>query len=833
MAEAADFTGTSPSPARRWLRRTGTLALSLPLLAAAALPASVPAHADARAASAPQNAPRAAADRSKGVVDVSLDALTPTAPTENDTLTVRGTVTNTGKRTITDAHVDLLVGQVLRTRSALDAADRRTKHLPGVDGPPVGGDYVAKIGKLAPGLTQDFSISVPVKELDLDTEGVYQLGAALTGRSSAQPYDQVLGIERAFLPWQPKDSDAKTKTAFLWPLISSTHLTAETGSNDQQTRVFEDDSLAKEIGPGGRLQQLLALGSTLDVTWVIDPDLLASVDAMAQGYRIKDGELTVAGKNRAVAGQWLTDLQEAVKDETVVALPFADPDLASLAHKGKSVGGSLSHLKNATDVAALTVESTLYVKPVTHFAWPAEGAVDPSVIDVATSAGADTVIARSDSLVETGGLMYTPSAPRPIGDGTTAVVADARLSKVFQGDLSRAEDATLAVQEFLAQSLMITLQDPGEPRSVVVAPQRMPSGNQAQSMAKALQTLQEGRWTRAQDLTAAAKAKPDPGATTRVPSARAYPEHLRKRELGVAAFQQIRNTQEKLDSFSTVLTAPHRVVTPVGRAIDRGMSTSWRGRTAQGNAFRAGVEAHLATLMDSVQLIEKSDAQLSGRSATIPVTVKNNLVQGVTNLRLRLTSTKPNRLKIGDTAYDEQPVKLGGERVQTLKFDTNANANGIVDVEAQLYTADGKLYGEKMRFRVQVNEVTPTVMLVIAGGLLLLVLAGFRMYHQRKRAARRAAEEAGAAPAEESAAPADGGSSPVDGTTAGDPAGQEDATGAASSVEPRETAVNAGEHESTPAAVSGGTGPEQPSDPTPDTAAESADPSGTGERVDR
>ena len=32
---------------------------------------------------------------------------------------------------------------------------------------------------------------------------------------------------------------------------------------------------------------------------------------------------------------------------------------------------------------------------------------------------------------------------------------------------------------------------------------------------------------------------------------------------------------------------------------------------------------------------------------------------------------------------------------------------------------------------------------------------------------------------------------------------------------------------------SGTTRAEQPSDPTPDTAAESADPSGTGERVDR
>ncbi|WP_445402675.1 DUF6049 family protein [Streptomyces sp. LE64] len=796
MAEAADFMGTSPSPARRWLRRTGALFLSLPLLATATLPLA------SGAAAAPEARAPQAVDRTKGVVDVSVDALTPTAPDEDDTLTVRGTLTNTGKQTIRDGRVDLLVGQPLRTRSALDAAERRTAHVPGVDGTPVGGKYVQEIDELGPGRTRDFSISVPVKELDLGTDAVYQLGIALTG-SASQSYGQVLGIERAFLPWQPEDFDAKTKTAFLWPLISTTHLTAETSSNDQQTRVFEDDGLAKEIGPGGRLQQMLDLGSSLDVTWVIDPDLLASVAAMAEGYRIKDGDRTIAGKNRAVAGRWLTDLQEAVRGETVVALPFADPDLASLAHRGKNVSGSLSHLKSATDVAALTVETTLHVKPVTNFAWPAEGAVDPSVIDVATSAGADTVIARSDSLSETGNLPYTPSAARPIGDGTTAVVADARLSKVFRGDLLRAEDSALAVQEFLAHSLMISLQDPGEPRSIVVAPQRMPSGSQAQAMAKAIQTLQAGRWTELQELTAAAKAEPDPGATTRVPSARAYSERLRKQELNITAFQQIQRTQRKLDDFSTILTAPHRVVTPFGLAIHRGMSTSWRGRTAEGNTFRDGVEEHLITLMRSVQLIDKSDAQLSGRSATIPVTVKNNLVQGVDNLRLRLTSTKPKRLKIGDEGYDEQSVKLAGERVQTLKFDTNANANGIVDVEAQLFTADGTQYGETMRFRVQVNEVTPTVMLVIAGGLLLLVLAGFRMYHQRKRAARREAEQASATPGD-----ADEGTEPA-------------------------TNPRASTGDDAPCPGPGAGEPEQPSDPAPDTAAESTDPSGPGERVDR
>ncbi|GAA4953226.1 hypothetical protein GCM10023238_19500 [Streptomyces heliomycini] len=59
---------------------------------------------------------------------------------------------------------------------------------------------------------------------------------------------------------------------------------------------------------------------------------------------------------------------------------------------------------------------------------------------------------------------------------------------------------------------------------------------------------------------------------------------------------------------------------------------------------------------------------------------------------------------------------------------------------AQLYTQDGQKYGEPVTFDVKVTEITATVMLVIGGGVLLLVLAGFRMYTQRKRAAAREAD---------------------------------------------------------------------------------------------
>ncbi|MER7931796.1 MULTISPECIES: DUF6049 family protein [unclassified Streptomyces] len=802
MAEAADFQGT-PSPARRWLRRTGALLAGAPLLAALVqLPAALPAQ---------------AAD--SDAVSVALDSLSPSAPTDGDTVTVSGTVTNNGKQAVTDAHVDVRVGSQLSARSAIDAAARHPDDLQSGVGTAVGGKYTEDFDSLAPGVAEHFSISVPVDKLGLGQDGVYPFGVSLSGQTSAQPWDQVLGVQRTFLPWQSSAADTQTRTTYLWPLISSVHVTAKTGAGELQTPVFLNEDLAKEISPGGRLAQMLALGKDLDVTWVLDPDLLASVDAMTRSYRVQGpGESTTAGTHQAVAKQFLADLQSAVADKEVVTLPFADPDLASLAHNGTSVTGSLSHLKDATDVAATTVETVLHVTPSTDFAWPVNGAVDPSIIKVATSGGADKVIARSDSLQETGGLSYTPSAARPIGGGTTAVVADARLSTAFQGDLTNADSATLAVQRFLAQSLALNTQTDKQ-RSIVVAPQRMPSAGQAQAMAAAITALQDSNWSQPQTLAAAAKDKPDPGATTKIPSSSAYPSSLRKQELPRTAFEQIARTQDKLDNFQVVLTNQSRVVTPFGRAINREMSTSWRGRGSEADSFRTGVESWLDSLLGQVKLIDKSETKLSGRSAVIPVTVQNNLVQGVDHLVLRLTSTMPTRLEIGGKAYYEQPVEVSGGHTQSVKFSTSANANGRVEVIAQLYTQDGQEYGAPVQFDVKVTEVTPTVMLVIGGGVLLLVLAGFRMYTQRKRAAaRRAGEDGG---------PDETGEDAPETPEAPEGTGPE-VSGGPGNPDPRGDRL----HEESEAG-SGADDPEQPSDPTPDTAPESADPSGTGERVDR
>ncbi|WP_405804572.1 DUF6049 family protein [Streptomyces sp. NBC_01187] len=762
-------TGAAPRARKRsrlWNRRAATLVLAaLPVLAgilapspviAASSAAAAPATAAEAASKATASSKAAASSKiaagstiaagakakagSKTTArsgtgsrsaEVSLNEVTPSVPKAGDTLTLTGTVTNTSRSTLSAGRLNPRIGPTLNSRSAIEQASRRKGYLSGADGNEVAGKHSVKLSGMAPGVTRSFTLKIPVSDLDLGPNGVYQLGVSLTAHTRARPYDQILGIGRTFLPWQRSDARHKSQLTYLWPLISTPRLTARTESDEQQTPVLRDDEpLIKELRPGGRLQQMVELGDDLPITWVIDPDLVATVDMMTRRYRVeKPGtDETKAGKGQEYASRWLNDLQKAVRGEEVVALPFADPDLASLAHRGKDVRGALSSLGSATTLGRRAVGTVLHIKPSTDFAWPYEGAVDSSIVDVATSAGAHNVIARSDS-VRDSGLSYSPTAARPIGSGNTALVADARLSTAFRGDMSRSDASSHAVQQFVAQSLALSSQVPDRTRSVVVAPQRTPSVSQAQAMAEGIQALTgSGRWTQAGSLSDAAEAEPDPGAQNRMPSPASYPASLRKTELPTSAFEQVRRTKETLDDFKVILSRADRVVPPFGNAIDREVSNSWRGDSRGATGYRNGVQRYLLSLKRGVRLIQKSDITLSGREATIPVTVQNNLFQHVDGLDLELRSSR-----IGLDVGEVKRVRVDGEHSQSLKFDAAAKTNGRASVVAQLYTKEGKPYGKPMKFQVHVTSITSTVLLVIAGGVLLMVLAGIRMYTQRKR----------------------------------------------------------------------------------------------------
>lgn len=795
MGEAAQAPATLPAAPRRRLPRFTALLAGATLLAGL-LQAVQATGSQAQSATGSRTA------------SVTLTGLEPRLPGKGDTITVSGTVTNNSRSAITDSHIGVRIGSggPLTTRSAMKAASTRTGYSQAFDGQEIDG-HTSKLATVPAGASAAFTLRVPVSAFGLGQTGVYQLGVTLDGQTSAERWQHVLGIKRTFLPWYDTTQTpqpSQTRISYLWPLTDRPHMAARGDTDSQQSPIFLDDGLAAELKPGGRLWTMVSVAQKLQVTWVIDPDLLASVDAMAKSYRVAgpggDVTRTTPGTGTMYANQWLNALKRALSGDQVVALPFGDTDIASVAHQGRNVPGTVGHLKTAESLGVMTVDTVLGAttvktlqggKVTSDVAWPVDGATDASIVSVARSGGAKDIIARSDNFPDNS-LPYTPSAARSLGGGTRAVVADAALSTAFSGDMANAQSVNLAIQDFVAQTLLITMQAPAKQRTLLVAPQRMPTVQQATAMAKAITMTDGSPWAATVPFDTAAHTRPDTRAEHKVASASAYPASLRKQELTHRDFMQTWSTQRTLNDFVVILTRKDRVTVPFGNAVLRSMSAEWRGHRGPGDDFRNSIGGYLQDLIGAVHIIDKTTTlTLSGRSGTIPVTVKNDLGQPITNLVLKLTSSQTIRLEIHNP---EQPISIEGGHTRTLKFRTTASANGPAHLVAGLYTQNGVVYpGQSVAFDVNITKVTDLVMLIIAAGLLLLVLAGVRIYRQRKR---QAAAESG------------------DGDPGAD--GHADATSGGDGDD----------------GFSHGTAPGHPGDHAADTGPESPEPSPAGEKVD-
>jgi hypothetical protein len=779
-----------PGPARRLA--TALLAAGLTLLAGSTLAPAAQASefrigpATTVAVSPPKAAAPSASDasavNSTYPAVVSLTEINPPVPVAGQKITITGTVRNSGSSTLPSVQVGLAVGGKIGNRFTISTIAAESTPQSG-DAPELPNTPTQQVGPLVAGATSTpFSLTVNVNDLGLGSDGVYELDVdATTGGSTQQP----LGVARTFLPFDPSPASAKpTEVATLWPLVDQPWVQPQryqpSAADPTGQAVLTDDAyLTQELGPEGRLGQLLYQGSInsgLKLSWVIDPDLITTVDAMRTGYRVvsdaqgsvqattPDCDCTRKGSDAGVAAakQWLLNLQTAlvgVGPQQIISLPYADPDLATLAHnpsESSAVVGELAAVGNAS------VPDLLQVKADNSVAWPYQGYTDAQVVSLARSLHDTQIVANSTSLPY--GVNYTPNAARSLGDGTTAVVADSTIADIFSGDLTTKSAQTMAEQRFLAETLQITEDQPGVQHSILVQPPRDMSTSTADTLLTSLQEAYTGKWIQPVSYGTVASATPTPGLSSTLAP---YPAGVRGNEL--QTLPDIDRIELDLEQLQQVITPPDPYRSQFDAAILRSVSTQWRDQPQAGQDYQENTQAYLTSLVNSVGILPKlSGVTLPGsNSATIPITVENNLPQTLTNLVVVLTSVSPNRLAVEGSG--EQKVTNAGNTKPGYKFQVKAAANGKVTMRAQLYTlVDGvrhRYSGEDagIVFTVNVTQVSGGVIAVIAGGGLLVVLAGLRLYWKRRKDA--------------ALAPGEGPNDAPDGTTDG-PHGTDGADGA-------------------------------------------------------
>ena len=663
-------------------------------------------------------------------VQVVLDAVGPAAVKPTGKLVLRGAVVNPGPGVWHTPVVSVAMGHVpLATRGELHALAADTAPLRGATAVPGGARTLADV---APGSSVTWKISLPMKSLKLTRQGVYALQVAARGdRDGTAPAGATV---TTFLPYLPdKKSYQPTSVSWIWPLVDAPGRDAR--------GAFVNDTLAAEVAPGGRLADLASAPGALPVTWMVDPEVLEAAAALATAHERRNGTAVSDAAADPNAAAWLATLRAQLNGRPVAALPYADPDAAALGRGEDSDAITRALLRSRAVTARL-----LGRESDTRVAWPAQATSDATTLATLRRTGARTVVLAGGQIPTLATLTYTPTGRARVQTSAgplEVLLADTGLATIFAGDLAARGATTLAQQEMLADTAMITLERPNAGRSVLIAPPRRwaPAPGTAQRL---LAAAAAAPWLRTVGLASLSQTPVPPELAT---AAFTNPTPVPTDELRSLQVLRLRRTTAELDRLANVMVSPGKLIDNYTAAAQRAASSAWIPDPAGARAYLQELRDDVRADQAKLRIIGRSLVTLSSSHGTIPVTVSNGLSQAV-QVRPQIRSLVPGRLRTGTPGL----LTIPAGRKKSVQIPAEAAANGISRLEVVLLDAAGNPVTAPLPLRVNVtNYGSVGLIVVIGGGGLLFTVAVVRNI-RRVRAARqnrRAADGAagaGAAP---------------------------------------------------------------------------------------
>lgn len=688
------------------LRGTMAFVVTGLVLSLVALPAS-PARADA-----------------DSPVRVTITGMAPVALSSGTSLTLRGTVANTGLAEVTDVSVRLTLStSVVGDRRSLR---RATESDAAYGSFPIYGTTVAVADALAPGAKTDYRVTVERELLPLAAPGVYVVGIEAVGYGTAGYV--ILGSERTLIPYVPDPVDP-VNVAWLWPLA--------TWPGQTPDDVLLGDLIPRELAPGGRLDDVLRAGaSSPALTWVVDPQVLQVASEMADGYLVEKGGETRAGTASDAAADWLrlarTTLREPqgrgsqARLAPLYALPYADPDADAVVRAGLTT----DLVRAATSATSLT-SNYLGRAPDGTIAWAAGGVLDRATIDILASAGVRAAVVRARAVPDRVDPGYTPSGYVDV-DTTAgpvrALVIDSGLLTALEMPQGNQATILAARQRFLAELAFVALEPTDETRYLVAAAASPRWDPNPRLLRAIIASLRGTPWTRLTPVSTLLRLPTTPTVTSLEPRLR------RGRELEGAYLTRVREVQASVESLRTVLSDPLPVTSPITTALLRAESSAWRSRPRGGGALLDAVEASVQDTQSGIYVVPRENVTFSGDRGSVPVTVANDLDQAVTvgvvvsaypTARLVADSLEPVEIEPGKRASLEVPVRIVGGEALT--------------VNVQLTDARGEAFGEPVALELRTTAYSRAALWVaIAAAVVLALLVVFDIVRRSRQ--RRAAQ---------------------------------------------------------------------------------------------
>lgn len=649
---------------------------------------------------------------------VIITSFAPIAPTPSSRLIIKGRVANTNTDfDLSELSVRVTISAPLPSREAIAAVANGSNSY---DGFAISETTTKVAGRLKPGAKRDFTIRVRMRDLPLQGPGVYVLGVELVGIDPRLGFT-VLGVGRTLLPWVPEPPETPTDLAWLWPLSSWPGRTPD--------GVLLNDSTARAISPGGRLDDLVSAGVTArkDVSWIIDPALVQTVDAMTGGYLVAEGDQLVPGTAESQAERWLDQVRSIAERTDLWVLPYADVDADALDR-----GGLDRDVVRAISIAGPVTREAIGNPGLGGVYWAPGGRIDLTTTSLLASAGMSAVILRDDALPPLDGPDLTPSGSVDLDTQfgpLRAILIDSGLRATLSMPEQTKAERLMVRQRFMSETAFITLEAPEIPRTVVAGSGGPRWHGDPRLLTELLTALRVAPWVEMVPLGQVLTEPPSAVLRTRSP----YGATQRERELPGEYVDRIVRAQSSLALLRQVVDNPVDITEPIAAALLRSASAAWRNREETGSQLLTIIQDDLDSDIARVTVVSRGTVTFSGNTGRIPITVANDFdrpvtvglrVEGEPRARLQAEPLEPLQIEAGRRASLEVPVRIiGGEPLP---------------VSVRLITVEGEDFGASTQMTLQTTAYSRAALWVSIGAAVVLILLVIADAVRRARARRRA-----------------------------------------------------------------------------------------------
>jgi hypothetical protein len=585
----------------------------------------------------------------------------------------------------------------------------------------------------------------------------------------------------------------------LWPLVDTPHV----GIGG----IFLDDQLAKELMPGGRLDQIVSDLVSLNTgasstTVVLDPELIDEIEQMSGGYRVVSppgtrqapltptsgapttastaagrisgarptaGTLaaptsssrgpaqigpsitttippgtppatagaststvttpppanTVAGTGQHAAITFLAKFRRAIAGQSVLVLPYSDPDSVAMLRAGLNV--QLANLIASSRLAAarLLKAGPSQPPPVTNLSYPANEALDDATLAFLSSHGMTRALLSPLTMRHAGGAVGAVTIDESANSGRSvkAAVTDADVLPQIFDLIKRGAGAGAASRVNNLAAVLAGGSFDGTGTPLIIAPDKRWTADTAGLglLSSLLRTLQTGGVLSGSSLTGIADQ-------ARTSATIDYPASAQDAELNPAYLADVLQTTNWINGVRSSLTraagdlspVPADILGPLAAGMTSLGSAGLRTNNRVGRSILATTRATLTGLQSGVAIAGGNSYLLASSASPLLITVRNDLPY-VTEVRLIVIGGE----SVGLTATDPGLQKIPAGRSQQFKINTEVVKAGKFPLNVQVRAADGSAWSAPVTITVSSSAYgTLTIVLIaVAGGALFLMVA--------------------------------------------------------------------------------------------------------------